>query len=169
VLALCLLGGLEGCATLEWPRGWAVDGCAGGACDDSLPGVLRYAEHVRTLDADAQRGEYQRMKQRYARDDSTANRFRLALLLSLPGAPFRSDARARELLRGYMQDNDDASAYHHLAVFLLRTLDERQAVERTAEAERRQVELLRKQVEELKAIERRLNRRNAVRPREAKP
>ncbi len=172
VLALCFLGGLGGCAAFETPRWLTSDGCEAGACDGSdeaLPGVLRYAEYIRTLDADAQRREYQRVKLAHARDDSTANQFRLAMLLSLPGTEFQSDARARELLLQYMKHNDDTSGYHHFAVFLLRTLNERQAVERTVEAEHRQVELLRRQVEELKAIERRINRRNAARPRETKP
>lgn len=173
MLALCVVGGLGGCATFEMPRWLVADGCEAGACDGSgdeaLPGVLRYAEYIRTLDADAQRREYHRVKAAYSRDDSTANQFRLALLLGLPGTEFQSDARARELLLQYLKHNDDTSAYHHFAVFLVRTLNERHAVERTVEAERRQVELLRKQVEELKAIERRINRRNATRQPGTRP
>lgn len=168
MLALTLIGGVAGCATFEMPRWLVADGCDAGACDgtgdEALSGMLRYSEYIRRLNADAQRREYQRVKTAHARDNSTANQFRLALLLSLPGTEFQSDARARELLLQYMKHNDDTSGYHPFAVFLLRTLNERQAVERTAEAERRQVDLLRKQVEELKAIERRINRRNAARP-----
>jgi hypothetical protein len=168
-----MLGGLAGCATFEMPRWLVADGCEAGACDgtgdEALSGILRYGEYIRTLNPDAQRREYQRAKIAFTRDESVANQFRLALLLSLPGTEFQSDARARELLLQYLKHNDDTSGYRPFAVFLLRTLNERQAIERTAEAERRQVEMLRKQVEELKAIERRINRRNAARPPVASP
>jgi len=85
-------------------------------------------------------------------DPSPDNRMRLALLLTLPTAPFRNDARARDLLAG-------ATGYPELARWLVMSIDERRALEEVAEEERRRRQALQAKLNQLKAIEEEMDRR----------
>jgi hypothetical protein len=172
VLCLSLIGALGGCAALNPSYQPAASGCRIEPCfkdPGGVPGLLRYADYLHTLDADARQREYARTEELFARDATTVHRLRLVLLLSLPDATFRSDTRARELLYQYLQGNDDDLAYHDFAGFLFRSLNERHAAEQAIEAERQQLQVLRKQVEELKAIEQRINQRDRAKGQEGKP
>jgi hypothetical protein len=134
----------------------------------SVGGLIRYAQALRALDAPVQQGEYQRVESRFARQPTAINRLMLALLLSTPETTFRNDARSRELLAEYVELNRDDGAYRDFAAFLLRGLNERYAMEQAMEGERRLHQQLRKQVEELKAIEQHMNQRDQLKER-AKP
>lgn len=112
------------------------------------------------MDTAARQREYLRVEAKFLDGQATTDRLMLVLLLSAPGAPFRDDARARGLLREYMGNDDDA--YREFARFLLRSLNERRAMEQALDAERKHTQQLRKQVEELKAIEQDMNQRDQV-------
>lgn len=146
--------------------------CAEVSCVErpqGLGGLMRYAQVLRTLDAPVQQREYDRVESRFTRQSTVINRLMLALLLSTPDTAFRNDVRARELLSEYVETNRDDGAYRDFAAFLLRGLNERYALEQATEGERRLHQQLRKQVEELKAIEQHMNQRDQTKEQRAKP
>jgi hypothetical protein len=130
---------------------------------------MRYAEAIHDLDADALQREYVEVEERFSDKQAVMDRFSLILLLSAPDTPFRNDARARELLSEYVDRNRDDGAYWHVAQFLLRSLNERRAMEQATEAERKQTQQLRKQVQELKAIEQHMDERDQVKEQRGSP
>jgi hypothetical protein len=136
---------------------------------EGLAELVRYAEVLRVLDADALQREYQQVEERFSDRQAVMDRFSLILLLSMPETPFRNDVRARELLSEYVERNRDDGAYWHMAQFLLRDLNERRAMEQAMEAERRQTLQLRKQVQELKAIEQHMDQRDQVKEQRGSP
>lgn len=118
--------------------------------------LLRYAERIRALPLKALQHEYLESEQQFATAPTPDTRMRLALLVSLPAAPFRNDARARQLLA---EGPDGEAGYDELARWLLVTIDERRALEDVAEEERRGKQALRAKLDQLKAIEEDLDRR----------
>jgi len=131
--------------------------------------LMRYAEVIRTMDAEAQQREYQQVEARFFERQLSTDRFMLALLLSAPESALRSDARARELLSEYVEHNSDDTGHRQFAQLLLRGLNDRRAMEQVLEAERKQASQLRKQVEELKAIEQHMDKREQSKEQRGSP
>lgn len=122
--------------------------------------LLQYAEAIRAMNPKALQRERSAAEQRHAKQASADGRIRLALLLSLPHAPFRNDARARSLLSQAARDGDyNAGSYRRLAAFLLTVLAERAEIEKALEDERKQRLAVQKQLQQLKAIEEDIDRR----------
>lgn len=114
--------------------------------------LLRYADRIRALPLSTLQHEFAEAEQQFVMAPTPDNRMRLALLLSLPTAPFRNDARARDLLTS-------ATGYPELVRWVLITLDERRALEEIAEEERRRRVALQAKLNQLKAIEADMDRR----------
>jgi hypothetical protein len=152
----------------------ALSGCAllqPGADDIvAADNVVEEALEAAQAPSAAQKRALARAQQAYARQADTQNRFRLGVLLATLPAPLGDDARARELLEPLA----DASAPGNgrMAALLTGQLAERQRLARemdragreaeraarerhNAEKERdKREELLRQQLEALRAIER---------------
>jgi hypothetical protein len=62
--------------------------------------LLAYYQDLLGLPAEELRREYQQASQGFARDRSELGRMRLALLMCVPGAPWRDDAKLLVLLEG---------------------------------------------------------------------
>jgi hypothetical protein len=71
------------------------------SCDlvPELAGMLDYFRYIRALSANALVQEYVRAQGDYAADKSSTKEWRLALLLSLPDAPFHDAGRSVTLLK----------------------------------------------------------------------
>jgi hypothetical protein len=136
--------------------------------DGVLDGLMRYVDRLRTLDPTAWQLEYENTEAMFVRDPRPANRFRFALLLIIADAPYRNETRARELIAAYMPIPDGDPDYRHFGRFLLQMIDERHALDVALENERKQHQLLRKQLNELKAIETQMNRQGLT-EQESKP
>ena len=136
---------------------------------DSLEDLMRYAETIRVMSVEAQQREFRRVEARFSVQRAVTDRFMLALLLSVPESTLRNDARARELLSEYVERNRDDSRYRSFAKFLLRGLNERRALEQAMDTERKQALQLRKQVDELKAIEQHMDKREQAKEQRGNP
>lgn len=90
--------------------------------------LLAYFQRMTALPPDELRKEYASVNGAYQRDKSENQRMKLALLLSVPGASFRDDARLSALLEGAVgrgAAGDAASPYRQLSVLLQRLTSER--------------------------------------------
>ena len=65
---------------------------------DEVLALLAFYGRVQGLPAEDLRKEYAAANQAFTRDRSESARLRLAMLLSVPGAPFRDDGRLLSLL-----------------------------------------------------------------------
>lgn len=65
---------------------------------DEVIALLAYFQRVQALPADEQRREYVAVNQQFGKDKSENSRLKLALLMSIPGAGFRDDAKLMNLL-----------------------------------------------------------------------
>lgn len=136
----------------------SVGECAPTASE--LESLVSYAEQVRLLAPAQLARELAEREQGFREDATPANRIRLAMLLGLRQAPFRNDARARQLLlQAAHQSGYNVDEYRGLAVLLLLQLDERREMETTLENERKERQALRRKLEQLKAIEEEIDRR----------
>lgn len=160
---LGLLGTLCACTSAQFPHQLDGDDCFDNRCftqQEDPSGLLRYAEQVSRMSDPARRSEHARAEQAFANEASAFNRLRLALLLTLPDTPFQCDSCARDLLRSYLQHDDNNRAWRDFATLLLRSTEQRLALKQELETERKQHQQMRQQLEKLKAIEKRLNERD---------
>lgn len=122
--------------------------------------IVVYAERIRWFAPSTLEAERSAAERDLRRDASAFNRLRMAVLLSLRRAPFRDDARARELLSSVAKEpgakNQPLRSY---AMSLLQDIDDRWASERMLEEERRQRLALQKKLDQLKAVEEDMDRR----------
>lgn len=122
--------------------------------------LLSYFQRIVALPADELRKEYNAANTVFQRDKSEQQRLRLALLLSVPGASFRDDAKLLGLLESVApkSGNGDAnSPQRQLAAILQKLNAER--VRQIREEQKRAEQLPRedvKRAEELLALNRRL-------------
>jgi hypothetical protein len=152
---LCVTVALGGCELLRETRP-----------DGSVGELVHYARTIRTLDDSALAQEYSAVTHRLRHEYPwPGDRIRLALLLSLPSAPFRNDAGARRLLSEALQG--EAGAVRDFVSLQLAILDERddqaRAIDRMEQelsGTRAQVNTLREQLEALKAIEKNIEERD---------
>lgn len=164
VVMIGLAGNVAGCAYLESHGGPAA---ARTATESAAPGIppdirsadgvealVRYGALLHSIPAEASEREYAQVAKMLAHDASAPNRIRMALLLSLPGASFQDDARARGYLEKVVNDTGyNASQYRDLARFLAALLDDRKQLDGALADERRQRQELQQKLDQLKAIE----------------
>jgi len=134
--------------------------------------LINYSQRVAAMTAEQQRREYSASDQAYANDKDAKNRIRLALLLATPGSSVQDTARAASLLEAIAAPNGAASPLRSFARLLYAQLNERANEQRYASQMRNQIQALteadrtmRKQLEELKELERSILRRE----RESQP
>lgn len=122
--------------------------------------LIIYAERLRWIAPSLLETERASAERDYKREPNPYNRMRLALLLSLRRAPFRDDVRARDLLSQTTRERGaDNQAIRSFAMLWLQELDERWALERALDDERRHRQNLQKKLDQLKAIEEEMGRR----------
>lgn len=158
-----LLSALCACASLNSLRGIDSDSCVDDPCltqPEDPSRLLRHAEQVSRMSEPARRREYAQAERAFARDTGAFNRLRLALLLTLPDTAFQCDSCARNLLRDYLQQDGNDHAWRDVATLLLRSTEQRLALQQELETERKQHQQARQQLEKLKAIEQRINERD---------
>lgn len=115
--------------------------------------LLGYFQRVAVLPPDDLRKEYTAVNAAFQRDKSDLQRLRLVLLLSVPGASFRDDAKLSGLLEtaGSRPGNGDANSPQRQLALLLQKLNGERM--RQVRDEQKRVELLprddAKRVEEL--------------------
>lgn len=146
-LAVALSLALAGCAGTPWLSGE----------DREVIELLDYHEKLIGMAADAQRREYQAAQADFERHAGAAQRLRLALLLTLPRAPWRDDARALQLLDAIEAETADRSSPHHdLALLIQKLVGERQ---RQLRDEHRKVEDLQQKLDALRTIDREMRQK----------
>ena len=160
VAAACLTANLAGCAHAEpedevaWVGRIAEDPQPDIGPSDSAEGLLSYGAWLRSIRSESLEQEYMRTAAALAKDPTAPNRIRMALLSSLPGAPYQDYARAKGHLEQVLGDSgDSARSYHGVARFLMALLDERRQLENSLADERRQRQESQQKLEQLKAIE----------------
>src|ERR1051325_1736064 len=126
--------------------------------------LLIYAERIRWLAPSALESERMTVEQEYRRRPTAVNRLELRRVLGLRRAPFRDDARSRELLSDAAREPGEKNQpLRSFAMWLLQDLDDRWATERTLDDERRQRLALQKKLDQLKAVEEEMDRRASAR------
>ncbi len=126
---------------------------AGEIAKDNLEVVelLGYFQRVSTLPQDELRKEYNAVGATFQRDKSEAQRLRLALLLMVPGASFRDDAKLASLLETAVPRAGDASSPQRQLAWTLQKLNNERM--RQVRDEQKRLELMpredAKRVEEL--------------------
>jgi uncharacterized protein YceK len=123
--------------------------------------LINYSQRVAAMTAEQQRHEYSASIQAYAEHKDVKGRIRLALLLATPGASVQDTARAAGLLEPLTAPNDAASPLRSFARLLYAQLNERANEQKYASQMHDQIQALkeadrtmRKQLEELKELER---------------
>lgn len=115
--------------------------------------LLAYYQGLLDLPAEDLRREYQGISQSFARDRSETMRLRLAMLLCVPGAAWRDDARLLALLEGAnSRKAPPDSPRRQFVVFLQKQVAERQR-------EHKRADELQQKLDSLLAIERSLRGR----------
>jgi hypothetical protein len=128
--------------------------------------LIDYAQRVAAMSAVQQRREYDASNQAFAKDEDATTRIRLALLLATPGASVQDTARAANLLEPMAVPGDAASPLRSLVRLLYVQLNERASEQKHGRQMHDQIEALkiadrtmRKQLEELKEVERAIMQR----------
>lgn len=125
--------------------------------NEELERLIAYASRVRFLSPVVLRSELAAAQDEHRGAPSAFTRLKLAALISARQAPFRDDLRAREFVLAAEAGAD--GAMRDLAALWLQQLDERIALERALEDERRQRQTAQKKLEQLKTIEEEIDRR----------
>jgi hypothetical protein len=150
-------------------------GCAGSpfAPDEAheVAGMLAAYERLSKQKAEEQRSAFEAAQAAYDRTPGDATRLNLALMLLLPRAPWRDDARAQTLLAAIAAAPDERnSARFDFAQLLLGFVAERQRLQRDDQRkaeqlgrqlreERHKSEDMQQKLESLRAIDRELRQR----------
>ncbi len=115
--------------------------------------LLAYYQGLLAMSAEELKSEYQGISQTYARDRSELGRLRLALLMCVPGAAWRDDARLLTLLDGAASRKTPPDSPRRQFVVLLQKL----VMERQREQKR--ADELQQKLDSMLAIERSLRGR----------
>ena len=115
--------------------------------------MLAYFDYIRRLPPAELGREHDSARQAFAGNRSDAARLRLALLLSLPNAPFKEEAKALELLEPMVKDTRSQYTPLRGFAFLLAVLVSEQRKLGSS------VQGLQEKLEALKSLERSLNER----------
>lgn len=162
VVACCLAALGVGCASQQAPSGKADGATAGapvgGAAPagpvgavlqpfrrvaeaDDVASQLEYFSRMAALPLEDLRREYNAVADSFARSGAETDRLRLALLLSVPAAPFRDDARLVSLIEAAPPHQGvGASPRRDLLGLLLRLASERQRTAAAARDEQKRIE-----------------------------
>lgn len=132
------------------------------AQEDALAHLIVYAARTHSLPPPVLRSEYAVAREAYRRAPGVYTRLRLAALMSCKRAPFRDDRRARELLTEAADDAGADETVRGLAALWLQDLEERMALERALDNERRERQALQRKLEQLKVIEEEIDRRPSL-------
>ncbi len=123
--------------------------------------LIDYAQRSAGMTAEVQRREYAAINQQFARSPNPDTRMRLALLLGTPGGSVQDADRAARLLEPMAATGDGAGPLRALARLLHAQLSERTREQQRNEQLRNQLETrkeaensMRKQLDELKEVER---------------
>jgi hypothetical protein len=142
LLALAAAFLLGGCAATPWTA----------AETREVVELLDFHDRLVGMAADEQRREYQAALGAFDKQPGDVQRLRLALLLTLPRAPWRDDARALQLLAGMEPvPAGQPSPRRDLAVLIQKLVAERQ---RQVREDHRKVEDLQQKLDSLRAIDR---------------
>ncbi len=96
--------------------------------------LLAYYQDLLAMPAEELKREYQGIGQSFARDRSELGRLRLALLMCVPGAAWRDDARLLALLDGAASSKaPPESPRHQFIVLLQKLVAERQREQKRAD------------------------------------
>jgi len=132
---------VAGCAALpDWLR----------SDERQAAGMLDYANRVAAMDPAAQRRERDATQAAQLRERSVAARVRLGLLYALPASAIQDDAKALALLDA-AAEHPAGGAIGQVAQFVAAQVRERQ---RQVLDEQKKTEMVKQQLEALKAIER---------------
>lgn len=137
---------------------------------------LAYFRYASNLSNDDLKKEYMTVSQVYGKSKSDGSRLQLALLLSMPSAGFRDDARALGLLKEVMTNKaDDNAQLKDFALLLSTHLVERKKQEEKIKSEQGRAEELgqrlgelEQKLEALKGIERSIIERQQTQPAKIK-
>lgn len=105
-------------------------GCAGapehGSEGREVIDLLDYYGRLAAMPAEVQQREYQNIQDAFERKSDDAQRLRLALVLTLPQAPWRDDVRALKLVEAIVDATPErVSARRDLALAMHRLIGER--------------------------------------------
>lgn len=147
-----------------YPRAAAVGGQAGDSRGEGkdLDHLILYVERTRRLAPAGLESEYAAARAEHRRAPDSFTRLKLGLLLSSPRVSFRDYAFARQLLHAATKDADAEPTTRAAAALWLHELEERIALERSLEEERRQRQTLQRKLDQLKTIEEEIDRRPAT-------
>lgn len=125
--------------------------------NSEVSALLAYYQGLLDLPAEDLRREYQRTSQSFARDHSELARLRLAMLMNIPGAAWRDDAKLIGLLEGSpSRKAQPDSPRRQFVVFLLKQVAERLREQKRADE-------LQQKLDSILAIERSLRSRQPQR------
>ena len=132
--------------------------------------VFQYYRLISTVPVNVLDDEYERTKKDHAAKNTPWNQWQLAMLLSLPSAPFYDPARATMLFKELADSSADDGPVINDAAFLMYSSakEQIQIHKKAADLEEQLTEArsanktLQKQLEALKAIEENLYQRNKV-------
>lgn len=117
--------------------------------------LLAYYQELLAMQPDELRREFQAVSQSYARDRGELGRLRLALLMCVPMAPWRDDAKLLVLLEGApIRGTPPESPRRQFNLLLQKLVAERQREQRRADE-------LQQKLDALLSIERSLRKRQA--------
>jgi hypothetical protein len=134
--------------------------------------LLEYHQRIRTLGSDELATEYAAANHSLVKQKSDAARLRLAILLSVPGTPFRDDGRAAALAEEVViRKNPDNSSLRPLAALVAANASEQRRQEERSQKlgqrlqeEEKRADTLQQKLDGLKAIEKNLLNREPTKP-----
>lgn len=132
--------------------------------------LINYSQRIAAMTAEQRQREYDASIKTYAQDKNANSRIRLALVLAIPGASVQDTARAASLLEPITKPADAVGPLRSFARLLYAQLNERVNEQRHAGQMRNQIQALkladrtmRKQLEELKELQRSILQRGRER------
>lgn len=132
--------------------------------------VFQYYRLISTVPVNVLKDEYERTKKDFSEDKTKWSQWEMAMLLSLPSAPFYDPERSSTLFKELADTNSDQGpVFNDVAYLMYSSVKEQYHVRKKAEGleeklseSRTANKTLQKQLEALKAIEENLYRRNKV-------
>lgn len=153
ILLALVFSALAGCSLLQdMEAGGTEQGVKSGTPlpASDLESLLLYFQHIKSLPGGELGKEHDRVRQAYIKSHSDIDRVRLAMMLSLPNAPFRDEPRAIELLDPIAKNR--RAPLRGLAFLLLSSIKEQKKLDAN-------VQVLQKKLDALMSLERSLTER----------
>ena len=135
--------------------------------------VARFYERLLTLKGGDLTSELERRRAEFDREKSELNRLQLALMLSLPAAPFRDDTAAQALLVPFVRNKtQEGSSLRPLALWLHAQLVELRRAEESLQQqtvklkeEQRRADALQQKLDALLNVEKKMIEREQLAPK----